>query len=133
MIPLEYLNKIESDHLKKLEEIKIKTVDDLIKKATLLKGRMEIARTTGISYSLILQWFNYLNLYKIRGIGKEYLNLLEIARVDTIDKLANRNSENIYNILMELNLIKKRVKKLPNKNQIKLWIDQARKIYKEIN
>ena len=39
----------------------------------------------------ILKWVNMADLYRIKGVGSEYSELLEAAGVDTIKELRNRN------------------------------------------
>ena len=54
------------------------------------RGRKEIAEATGISDKLILRWVNMADLYRIKGVGQEYAELLGAAGVDTVPELAKR-------------------------------------------
>jgi len=40
---------------------------------------------------LILKWVNMADLFRVKGIGQEYSELLEKAGVDTVRELRNRN------------------------------------------
>jgi predicted flap endonuclease-1-like 5' DNA nuclease len=113
---------------KKLNAVGLFSLQDLLEKGATPKGRKEIADKTGISDTLILKWANRADLFRIKGIGEEYGDLLEVAGVDTVPELAQRKAENLYQKIVETNNAKKLVRKLPAASQIKNWIDQAKKL-----
>ena len=47
----------------------IKTVESLLKRGASASGREKIAAGTGISGSLILEWVNHADLWRIRGVS----------------------------------------------------------------
>ena len=51
-------------------------------------GRQALADSTGISPTLILEWVNHVDLWRINGVGSEYSDLLEAAGVDSPAELA---------------------------------------------
>jgi predicted flap endonuclease-1-like 5' DNA nuclease len=112
----------------KLEQAGVRTTQALLKKGATPAGRKEIAEKTGISEALILEWVNHVDLFRIRGVGEEYADLLEEAGVDTIPELAQRNAENLYKKLVEVNRAKKLVRKMPVLSQVADWIEQAKKL-----
>lgn len=112
----------------KLAQAGLRTTQALLKKGATPAGRKEIAEKTGISEALILEWINHVDLFRIRGVGEEYADLLEEAGVDTIPELAQRNAENLYKKLVEVNQAKKLVRKMPVLSQVADWIEQARKL-----
>jgi predicted flap endonuclease-1-like 5' DNA nuclease len=112
----------------KLGEGGISTTEDLLKKGASPKGRKEIAEKTGIGEALILKWVNHVDLYRIKGVGSEYSDLLEAAGVDTIPELAQRNAINLTQKMVAVNKEKKLVRKLPVESQVADWIEQAKKL-----
>ena len=106
----------------------IKTVEGLLKAGASSQGRSQIAAGTGISSSLILEWVNHADLYRIKGVSEEYSDLLEEAGVDTVVELAQRNSENLYAKIKEVNMAKKLVRRLPSARQVGDWVDQAKSL-----
>ena len=62
-------------------------MQDLLEKGATPKGRKEIAEKSGISDALILKWANRADLFRVKGIGEEYSDLLEAAGVDTVPEL----------------------------------------------
>jgi len=79
-----------------------------------------------------LRWVNRVDLFRVKGVGQEYADLLEAAGVDTVPELAQRNAENLYTRLGEVNQEKKLVRRLPALDQVKGWIEQARQLPRKI-
>jgi len=118
---------IGAAYAKKLAGAKIKTVGTLLKKGKDKAGRQELSKATGIDSSTILKWVNMADLYRIKGIGSEYSQLLEKAGVDTVKEMRNRTADNLYKKLVEINK-KKFVRQLPSEKMVKKWIDGAKKL-----
>ncbi len=112
----------------KLQEAGIRTTEKLLEVAGTPKGRKEVAEKTGIADKLILEWVNLSDLFRIKGVGSEYSDLLEEAGVDTVVELANRNPANLFKMLDEANAKKKLVRKMPTEDMVKDWVDQAKKL-----
>ncbi len=108
---------IGTKYAEKFNEIGINTVAQLLKAGAQPKGREELAEKTGISKTLILEWVNHADLYRIKGVGEEYSDLLEEAGVDTVVELATRNAENLYNKIIEVNTEKKLVRRPPSQKK----------------
>ena len=112
----------------KLKMIGISTTEALLERGRTPQGRQEIAEKSGISGTLILEWVNLADLFRIKGVGEEYSDLLEEAGVDTVVELARRNPENLYRKVVAVNQQKKLVRKLPTQGQISDWVAQAKKL-----
>lgn len=106
----------------------VSTTEALLERGKTPKGRQELSEKTGIGEKLILEWVNLADLFRIKGIGEEYSDLLEEAGVDTVVELAQRNGDNLYQTLLAINQEKKLVRKMPSLGQIKDWIEQARRL-----
>jgi len=120
-------------YAEKLSEVGVRTTDALLVKGKTPKGREELAKSTGISESLILEWVNHADLFRIKGVGSEYSDLLEAAGVDTVPELANRKPENLHQKLVSVNQEKKLVRKLPTEKQVEDWVSQAKQMARMIN
>jgi predicted flap endonuclease-1-like 5' DNA nuclease len=112
----------------KLKAAGIQTTDALLAKGSTPKGRKEIAEGSGISEKLVLEWVNHVDLFRIKGVGSEYADLLEEAGVDTIPELAQRKAENLVTKMNEVNAAKKLVRRLPVLSQVASWIEQAKNL-----
>ena len=115
-------------YAQKLKDAGIGSTDTLLKIGSTPKGRQEIADKSGIAHSLILEWVNHVDLFRIKGVHEEYSDLLEEAGVDTVPELAKRNADHLFDALVKTNLEKKLVRKMPTKNQVADWIEQAKKL-----
>ena len=117
----------------KLKGAGIGSLEALLEKGATPKGRKELAETSGISEKLILEWVNHADLYRIKGVGSEYSDLLEEAGVDTIVELSKRVAKNLYEKMVEVNAAKKLVRKLPVEKQVADWIEQAKKLPRKVS
>lgn len=115
-------------YAQKLAEVGVVTVEALLEKGTTPKGRDALAEQTGVSEKLILEWVNHADLFRIKGVGEEYSDLLEESGVDTVPELAQRNAANLHAKMIEVNAAKKLVRRLPTQSQVADWVDQAKKL-----
>ena len=74
-------------YAEKLKEAGIATTGALLKKAATPAGRKKIEQQTGIGHKLILRWTNHVDLYRIKGVQKQYAELLEASGVDSTVEL----------------------------------------------
>ncbi|MDO9546083.1 MAG: DUF4332 domain-containing protein [Pelolinea sp.] len=116
----------------KLVSYGLKTVEALLKQGASPSGRKAIANGTGISSGLILEWVNHADLWRIKGVSEEYSDLIEEAGVDTVVELAQRNAENLYMKMKEVNMEKKLVRRLPSARQVADWVSQAKRLSRVI-
>ncbi|MCA9903301.1 MAG: DUF4332 domain-containing protein [Anaerolineae bacterium] len=110
----------------KLVGVGVRSVEALLERGKTKKGRKELATTTGLSEKEILSWVNMADLFRIRGIGEEYSELLEAAGVDTVVELSKRVSANLHKKMAEVNEAKKLVRQLPTEKQVASWVEQAK-------
>ena len=115
-------------YAEKLSKAGVRSTDALLKAGATPKGRKELAEKTGIGDALILEWVNHVDLYRIKGVGSEYSDLLEAAGVDTIPELAQRKAANLIQKIIAVNKEKKLVRNLPVESQVADWIEQAKKL-----
>ncbi len=117
----------------KLHDVGIDTCEQLLEKCSSPNARKQVAKKAGVPESMLLKWLNNADLFRIKGIGQEYADLLESAGVDTVPELARRNAENLYAVLCEVNAEKKLVRKMPTEKQVGEWISQAKDMPRMIN
>jgi predicted flap endonuclease-1-like 5' DNA nuclease len=128
MTKLQTIEGIGDTYAKQLEEAGVGSLEALLEQGKTAKGRADLVEKTGISNQLILKWVNRADLFRVKGIGEEFGDLLEIAGVDTVPELAQRNAENLYNKIVEVNEERKLVRRLPSQNQVADWIEQAKQL-----
>lgn len=110
----------------KLQEAGIRTTEALLDAGKTPKGREALEEKTGIGGKLILEWVNLADLFRIKGVGEEYSDLLEEAGVDTVPELAQRNPVNLNQKPGKVNAEKSLVRRLPSQGQVADWVAQAK-------
>ncbi|WP_322793907.1 DUF4332 domain-containing protein [Bellilinea sp.] len=128
MTALAKIEGIGEKYAAKLQAAGVNTLEGLLEKGKTPPGRKALAEATGISEKLILEWVNLADLFRIKGIGEEYSDLLEEAGVDTVVELAQRNPENLLAKMTEINEQKKLVRRLPVLSQVQDWVEQAKNL-----
>jgi len=123
---------IGSQYSKKLNKAGINTTEELLEVGGTKQGRKELSEKTGISETIILEWVNKADFFRIKGIGEEYSDLLTEAGVNTVIELARRNPENLHETLVGVNQAKNLVRRPPTTNQIKDWIEQAKNLPRKV-
>lgn len=116
---------IGETYAQRLKSAGIITTEQLLQRGGTPAGRQEIAESVDVSTQRVLEWVNRADLFRIKGVSEEYSDLLEAAGVDTVPELARRNSDNLYQRLIETNQEKKLVRRLPGLSQVASWIEQA--------
>jgi len=116
-------------YAKKLGNAGVKSVNALLAKGASKKGRKELVEATGIDNTLILKWVNMADLYRVKGIGSEYSELLEKAGVDTVKELKTRKPQHLHMKMKEVNTTKKPlVRVLPGLKKVESWVEAAKKL-----
>ena len=94
---------IGPQYAKQLSQVGVQTTAALLKAGASKKGREELAASSGISETLVLEWVNLADLMRIKGVGEEYSDLLEEAGVDSVKELRNRRPDNLHQKILEVN------------------------------
>lgn len=110
----------------RLRKAGVRTTEGLIKVAATAKGRKSLGEQTGISSTVLLDWVNRADLMRIKGVGSEYADLLEVAGCDTVKELRRRNAANLTATMAEINEQKRLVRRLPTEAMVVSWIEQAK-------
>lgn len=126
MANLEEIEGVGPVYASKLQQAGVPDTGALLTMGSTPRGRKEIAAKSGIAETLILEWVNHVDLFRIKGVGEEYADLLEEAGVDTVVELANRRADNLAAKLAAVNEEKKLVRVLPAQSQVGEWIVQAK-------
>ncbi len=115
-------------YAEKLGKAGIRTTEALLQEGCSPEGRKMIVTSTGISHDLVLRWVNMADLYRIKGIGSQYSELLEAAGVDTVVELSKRDAEHLNQKMAEVNQARNLVNGLPGVKRIGRWIKEAKSL-----
>jgi predicted flap endonuclease-1-like 5' DNA nuclease len=125
VIDIEGIGKVYSQ---KLHEAGLASTEALLTEGATPHGRKAIADKTGIADKLILKWFNRADLFRIKGVGEQYSDLLAAAGVETVLELAQRRPDHLHEKMVETNKAKKLVRVVPELNHVADWVEQAKKL-----
>ena len=115
-------------YAEKLIGIGIETVDQLLEKGADAKGRQAIEDATGIRHDLVLTWVNHADLFRVKGVGPQFAELLEAAGVDTVKELRNRNAANLAAKMLEVNEEKHLCRRTPVEKEVAKFVELAKEL-----
>jgi hypothetical protein len=126
--PITDIEGIDGETAAILKSVGIRSTARLLEAASTLRGRRALAARTGIDEKSLLCWANVADRMRVRGINKEYSQLLQAAGVDTVKELKYRNPANLAKAMADTNKKNKLVRLLPSEKVVARWIDYARKL-----
>jgi predicted RecB family nuclease len=126
--PIGDIDGVDSGAAEKLKAAGIRTSDKLLDAAMSLRGRRMLSEKTGIDEKSLLRIANKIDRMRVKGIGQEYAELLQIAGVDTIRELKYRNPKRLAEAMAEANVQRRLVRVLPSERTVQRWIEHAKKL-----
>ena len=102
----------------KLAKAGIHTVEALLRAGADAKDRKDLAARSGIDAGKLLTFINMADLFRIKGIGKQYAELIKASGVDTVVELSKRKPANLLATMIEVNESKRLVRKLPTEKLV---------------
>lgn len=113
----------------KLKAAKITNTSKLLEATKSRYKRQQLAEATGIPYKLVLQWAQKVAIMNIAGVGPRQSNLLAAVGVDSIQDLARRDPDNLWERVGVANTFEpKFVGHTPSLATVTRWVAAAKKI-----
>jgi len=126
--PITDVDGIDDDAAARLKSAGIRSTGKLLERARSMRGRKELAGETGFDEKQLLYWANVADRMRIKGVNRDYSQLLQAAGVDTVKELKYRNPANLARAMAEANKKNKLVRMLPSEKVVARWIDHAKKL-----
>ena len=126
--PITDIDGIDGEVAMALKSAGIRSTERLLEAARTVKGRKALAEKTGFDEKQLLCWANVADRMRIKGISKEYAELLQAAGVDTVKELKYRNPANLATAMADANKKRKKVRLLPSEKVVGRWIENAKKL-----
>lgn len=128
MASLTTIEGIGPKYAKQLKAAGIRGTVTLLQAGCTKPGRKQLAKDSGVSEKLILEWCNRADLMRVRGVGEEYSDLLEHAGVDTVKELRTRKPANLHAKMIEVNSARKvgLVRRPPSLAEVEGWVAHAK-------
>jgi predicted RecB family nuclease len=130
--PITDIDGIDGEAAAILKSVGIRSTERLLEAARTVRGRKMLAIKTGFDEKQLLCWANVADRMRIKGIRKEYAELLQAAGVDTVKELKYRNPGNLAKAMAEANKRRKMVRLLPSEKVVCTWIESAKKLQLKI-
>jgi predicted RecB family nuclease len=131
--PLSAIDGLSAYAASKLKSVGIRTAEALLEAARTVKGRTELWAKTGISEQQLLEWANFSDHMRIRGMGKAKIGLIRAAGVTTVRELGLRNPARLAQSMKEANIKRKLVRVLPSEKSVEQLIERARRLPQKIS
>lgn len=116
----------------KLQGADLVNSDDLLDAVARPADRKALAAKLGMEERALLELGNRADLARIKGIGKEYSDLLEYAGVDTVVELATRSPGNLYAKLQSV-AARFTFIHLPGREEVESWVSQAKSLERKLH
>jgi hypothetical protein len=126
--PITDIDGIDGEAAAILKSVGIRSTARLLEAARTVRGRKALAAKTGFDEKCLLCWANVADRMRIKGISREYAELLQAAGVDTVKELKYRNPANLAKAMADTNKKNKLVRFLPSEKVVARWIDHAKKL-----
>jgi len=124
--PITDIGGVDGEVAALLKTAGIRSTDRLLEMARTVRGRKLLSAKTGLDEKLLLCWANVADRMRIKGISKEYAELLQAAGVDTVKELKYRNPGNLAKAMADANKKRRLVRLLPSEKVVKRWIENAK-------
>ncbi len=132
MAKLTTIEGISDAAIARLAKAQVASTATLLARAATAAGRRDLSKASGVTEKRLLEWVNRVDLVRIKGVGKEYSDLLEAAGVDTVPELSRRKPLNLLETMTTVNAKKKLVRQLPTEAKVADWVAQAKKLPKVV-
>lgn len=124
--PITDIDGIDNEAAAILKSAKIRSTVRLLEAARTAKGRKILADKTGFTEQQLLSWANVADRMRVRGISKEYADLLQAAGVNTVKELKFRNPVNLAKAMADANKKRRLVRLVPTERVVARWIESAK-------
>jgi predicted RecB family nuclease len=131
--PITDIDGIDGEAATILKSVGIRSTERLLEAARTVRGRKMLAMKTGFDEKQLLCWANVADRMRIKGIRKEYAELLQAAGVDTVKELKYRNPANLAKAMSDANKKHKMVRLRPSEKVVGSWIENAKKLQLKIS
>jgi len=91
------------------------------------------ARKLGIQFGKLTEWIRFADLFRIKGIGTKYVELLHYAGVQDVRTLSKRSPQQLYKQMQAANDRRHVVRAIPSYKQVSRWVSQAKRMKKVVN
>lgn len=98
------------------------------------RRRRGVAGAVGMAENKLLRFVRHADFMRIKGVGGEYAELLDVSGVDSVPDLKGRDARSLRSLMVVTNAAKKKrlVRQLPSEKMVAGWISQAKRMKPKI-
>ena len=115
---------IAAEYVRKLKKAGITTTEHLLGKARDAKARETLAGQTGIGEKRLAKWAAMADLMRVKGIGRQYSELLVAIGVDSTEKLITFKPDVLIRMMHEKKKARKLAGGVPAQNGVERWLEE---------
>eukprot|EP00011_Vannellida_sp_DIVA3-517-6-12_P015019 CAMPEP_0114621628 /NCGR_PEP_ID=MMETSP0168-20121206/9324_1 /TAXON_ID=95228 ORGANISM="Vannella sp., Strain DIVA3 517/6/12" /NCGR_SAMPLE_ID=MMETSP0168 /ASSEMBLY_ACC=CAM_ASM_000044 /LENGTH=136 /DNA_ID=CAMNT_0001832827 /DNA_START=62 /DNA_END=472 /DNA_ORIENTATION=+ len=134
MAPVASIEGIGPKHTEDLAMANVKSVTELLEEGGTRAGRKHLAKAAGVTEHLILEWVNRADLMRVKGVGKQYSDLLEKCGVESVKELAHRNADHLFAKTTEVaeSSGTRIVRRPPSHKEVSAWVTHAKRLPRKV-
>lgn len=133
MTSIKEIEGIGPKYAEMLAKCGVRTTAQLLEVADTAAKRFRLADEARLGEEQILQWTHQADLFRVKGVGEEFAELLVAAGVTTVPKLAYRNAEKLHQELDKYNQAHAAVRRLPSLSELERMIAEAKSLPKRVH
>lgn len=125
---LSEIKGLDTEAANKLTAAGVTTVEQLLQDTSTPHDKSALAKKVGMEPAQLTGWINRADLMRLKGVGTEMANLLELCGVDSCKELQHRKPETLAAKLKEVNDEKHITHHAPTEAQVADWVTEAKEI-----
>ncbi len=125
---IEEIEGIGQGYGKRLRSIDIETTAQLLAHSKTAEERELIAQTVKVESFVVGKWVSMADLIRVPGIRGQFAELLEASGVESVEYLAQQNSNMLTKKMEEVNAKEHRTRINPKEEMVSEWIEGAKKL-----
>jgi nucleotidyltransferase/DNA polymerase involved in DNA repair len=117
----------------KLKQVGIRSINQLLEKCATKEDRQKIGEKIGTDEATILKWVNTADLYRVKGLGSEYSQLLERIGISTIFDLKQTSPYYLLEKMNHVNRSNRLVRRMPHLKKIEEIVEYAKMLDQKVS
>jgi len=119
---------VKEDDVKKLESAGVSDTKAMLASGRTHKLRVELSKRIGVPLNRIVEFVKIADLTRIVDIKGIRVRILHDTGVDTVEKVATQDPENLRELTIKVNEVEKLLKRHPTLVETTYWISQAKEL-----
>lgn len=124
--PLSAIEGLTPADAARLKAAGIRTAAKLLEAAASARGRQALACKTGISEQQLLEWANFVDFMRVKGLGRAKGEILRASGVKTLRTLTQRNPARLAEKMQDVNERRRLVRGTITAQSVEQLITRAR-------